>query len=693
MLKRILSKLENSTFVISLKRGLIEVIPILMIGSFALALSSIPIPVYQQFITTWYDGILYSVFDCIYGVTFMMISIYVTISMSYQIALIRNLEKVEVRVTWTFSSMAAYFILMGVPGEDMESFGPKGLFIALFSVYLASKIFFHVESRMKTREMLARGLDARMGHAIRLILPTFMVVACFVLINQVLTISTGTETVFQLSQEVLNGLFGLVKNQTVKEILIILVSDLLWFFGIHGNGVLESALNEVFVPTLEAGGAFINRGFLFNFIFMGGSGATICLMIAIMLFTKKKSIRNIGKMGIVPAIFNINELFVYGLPIIYNPFLFVPFVGVPLLCFVTSFISMKTGIVPPPLYEVEWTTPVILSGYFATGSMAGAVLQIINITLGVLCYVPFIRMYEKNEAMNTPNDYKKMKEFLIASEEAHEVVVLSDHPGFGLTAKGLIADLTVAMKKGKMTLFYQPQINMEGQCAGAEALLRWEHETLGYIYPPLVFKLAEEGGLKLELDKMMVRQALSDAEKLQKIPHMKEQEISVNVTPQSIQNVEFEKFLLEEADKFNVKKLHFCIEITEQAAIEVDGEMAIRLKRLCEAGYRLAVDDFSMGSTSIKYLTSNNFKEIKIDGYLVRQIMENERCHDIVAHIISMSKSLKAVVVAEYVETEEIFEKLKELGCDLYQGWYFSKAIPLEEYINNYGNLSDFVIK
>lgn len=692
-MKQLLYRVENNIFITAIKYGLVELIPILMIGSFALAFHSVPIPIYQEMITQWCSGILGKFLEQIYLATFGMLSVYVCISVSHQLALMREMEKIETRIVWIFSSLCVFFVLSGIPGESFDSIGPKGLFIAILSVFIASRMFFIVESHIQTREMLARGIDVRMGYAVRLIVPTLVVIVSVVVLNEFVITVTNTESVYELFQKGMGFLFSLVENETLKGILFVLVASVLWFFGIHGSDVLEGVSDQVFLPVAVANGEMINRTFLDSFILMGGCGATICLLLAIFLFNKRNSVRNLGKMGTLPAIFNINEIFVYGLPIIFNVIFLIPFIVVPLLCFATSYLCMKTGLVPVAVNSIEWTTPVILSGYLATGSIRGSLLQIFNIAIGIAVYAPFVKLHEKNEIKNAPRDYEEMKTLLIASEEHKEPIFFAEHSTLGLAAKGLTADLMVAMKKNKLRLYYQPQMDSRGRCVGAEALLRWNHETLGFIYPPLLFKLAEEAGFKKELDHWVVHQALVEAKQMDEMAHMREKRVSVNVTPQSIQDEEFVKFLLEEAEAFNVKQLNFCIEVTEQAAIDVNDEMAQRLERLRNAGYVLAVDDFSMGSTSVKYLTGNSFSEIKIDGYLIRQIASNKRCYDIVARIISMCKTLDTKVVAEYVETEETFEMLKAMGCDLYQGWHFAKAKPMESYINSYGNLRDFVIK
>ena len=116
-------------------------------------------------------------------------------------------------------------------------------------------------------------------------------------------------------------------------------------------------------------------------------------------------------------------------------------------------------------------------------------------------------------------------------------------------------------------------------------------------------------------------------------------------------------------------------------AIKSDNKFASILDKIKKLGYKIAIDDFSMGSTSIKYLQSNHFDIVKLDGAIVKDMMVNERSKDIVSSIVFLAESLDFKVLAEFVETQEQMMALQEVGCDYYQGYYFSKAVTKEEFI------------
>ena len=145
----------------------------------------------------------------------------------------------------------------------------------------------------------------------------------------------------------------------------------------------------------EAPTNILTKEFFDCFVLIGGCGTTISLLLAIIIFSKNSSRRNMGYTAAIPMIFNINELMVFGLPIIFNPIMLIPFLATPLVCYSLSYASIATGIVPMITNEVEWTTPIILGGYTATGSVNGAILQVVNVIVGVLIYAPFVRILDK----------------------------------------------------------------------------------------------------------------------------------------------------------------------------------------------------------------------------------------------------------------------------------------------------------
>ena len=247
---------------------------------------------------------------------------------------------------------------------------------------------------------------------------------------------------------------------------------------------------------------------------------------------------------------------------------------------------------------------------------------------------------------------------------------------YGDCAKYLCADIKHGLKD-KMILAYQPQYDYQGNCIGVEALLRYNHHLHGVIYPPLVIKLAEEGGFLPDLEETVLVNALSDREKVME-KFGKNAKISVNITGTTVVTQRFLQFCRKLNEDHKLQGIGLCIEVTEQAAISFSEESIAILKSLREMGFTLAIDDFSMGQTSLNYLKDNLFDEIKLDGSLVKGLSTHKNCREIILSITRLAASLNLTVLAEYVETEEQRAVLHEIGCNCYQGYLYSPAVYIK---------------
>ena len=200
-------------------------------------------------------------------------------------------------------------------------------------------------------------------------------------------------------------------------------------------------------------------------------------------------------------------------------------------------------------------------------------------------------------------------------------------------AKELCAEIRHETEE-RLSLAYQPQYSYEGKCKGVEALMRWRHPVHGVLYPPLVVKLAEEGGFLPTLEEAAIRRAFAERPAgLKKFgPDVK---LSVNVTGITIVTRRFMDFCTQLKKTYPIEKMNMCLEVTEQAALQFNEETGNTLKALKEMGFRLAIDDFSMGQTSLHYMKDSMFDIIKLDGSLVRGLFDHRNTREI---LLSVSK-------------------------------------------------------
>ncbi len=172
----------------------------------------------------------------------------------------------------------------------------------------------------------------------------------------------------------------------------------------------------------------------------------------------------------------------------------------------------------------------------------------------------------------------------------------------------------------------------------------------------------------------MLTKALEDRDEV--LRHFgQDVKISVNVTGTTVVTPRYQQFCARLNASDPVAGKHLCIEITEQAALFFDDNTHDALKALRDIGFLLAIDDFSMGQTSLHYLRDSMFDIIKLDGSLTRSLLSSDNSLEIVSSICRLSSSLGMTVVAEYVETAQQRDTLRSIGCDLYQGYLYSPAV------------------
>ncbi|MBO7085542.1 MAG: PTS sugar transporter subunit IIC, partial [Bacilli bacterium] len=351
-------KVQQVRLVRAIRDGLVNMIPVLIIGAFALILKTFPVKAYLSFIESFAGGFILSLLDFVYNATFGMLSVYMAFSISRSYMKLRE-ETDIVHGGAIFASIVVFFILTGSLSEGfiLGNMGPKSMLLAIISGLGASALYVTFCKLLKSRrQVLTSGADRVFNKMMSTLFPIVIVVVSFALVNALLTRIFNMDSFHDLYIAALNKMFSVGSDGFFKGFFFVLLSSVLWFFGVHGSDALEGVMQEVFVPNLavnqalvESGGAateVLTKQFFDCFVLMGGCGATICLLIAILIFSKNRARRGLGLTAAFPMAFNINELMVFGLPIIFNPLMLIPFLLVPLVCYSISYLALATGIVP-----------------------------------------------------------------------------------------------------------------------------------------------------------------------------------------------------------------------------------------------------------------------------------------------------------------------------------------------------------
>ena len=260
----------------------------------------------------------------------------------------------------------------------------------------------------------------------------------------------------------------------------------------------------------------------------------------------------------------------------------------------------------------------------------------------------------------------------------------------------LTRSLTREIKNGlknqcvPLHLEYQPKVNFRGKIMGAEALLRWKHPLYGYISPLIITRICDEAGLTNELGRWVIKQAFSDLECLRKLKYDKIS-LSVNLSPKQLQeDEELIQVISSCAEQLHMDPRYMELELMENATIDLGPTTQSKLKKIRDMGINVSIDDFGMGHSSLMYLCELYANVVKIDAALVQNITKVGHYKQIVGAILSLCKQLNVMVVAEGVETKDQLVILQELGCECFQGFYFSRSITFTkfiEYVNVNGSV------
>ena len=678
---RISDYVENTPLIRAVRQGMVMMIPILVSSAVALMLGSLPFTGYQVGVNTLWNGRIAAFLGLVRSASEGSLAIGLALTTSFSYAVQRNRSRGEA-VTVMLTAVVSLIGFSGIPQGNIsvEALGSHNTFAALFISLGCSVLFFKMkDTRFFRIRWRKAGADVCYAEAVSGVIPALLVVAFFVLLRQVSVAVFHVDSLQEILETVVRNLLALTENNLAAAIVILLLVHGMWLVGMHGSYVLGAVIYENF--GVISGEVVYSKTFQDVFVCMGGTGSVLCLVIAILLFSKNGNIKNIAKLSFPTVIFNISEIVAFGLPVILNPIFVIPYLLVPVVMCVISYAAVAVGIVPHVVAEVEWTTPVFLSGYLATGSIAGSILQAVCLVAGVLIYLPFLRLFEEQKERQMVKNVKELTAELHRQEEANAIMPLTKRKDtLGATAKVLAEDLKDAVRDKELFFLYQPQTDTEGNCIGAEALIRWIHPIAGFIYPPLIIELAREENLLHDIESYMFEQAAHTISEIEKEIHT-EFKISVNITNESLLWEDLECCIAEKVNKYHIEPGRLWLEITEQDALILSREVLDKMRRLKEQGHKFLIDDFGMGHTSLLYLQTNYFSVVKLDGSLTKDVMRNERDREIIAAITELGKSLHFETIAEYVETKEQKDMLLALGCNAFQGYYYSKPIPMTELI------------
>lgn len=424
VLMPVADKLEKNKILVAIHKGFLISTPLIVVGSVFLLIANFPIPGWSEFWAGVFGKGWESHFSDIARATFDIISLLTAVGIGYSYAGEIGADKIQSAMV----SLVSFIILMPTTISDnglaslkainFSYTGPKGIFLAMIVSILSVRIFKWAYDKGHTIKM-PHGVPPAVFDSFKALIPSGVVIFVFFLVR-ILFEFTPYESVHNFIYTILQVPLTGAVDSLEAQIIYIVSCSVFWLFGINGPSVANSVFSPIFgILSVENLAAFeakmtlphiYTQQFVDLFQTFGGSGSTLSLVILMMTVCKSQRIKKLGRLSIVPGIFGINEPIIFGLPIVLNPIMAIPFIAVPLMNTVLSGVAFKTGFLPYTNgVALSWTTPLGFSGYLSTGSLKAAVFQVILLILGCAVYYPFVKILDRNYLKEEHSQTKKDK--------------------------------------------------------------------------------------------------------------------------------------------------------------------------------------------------------------------------------------------------------------------------------------------
>ena len=410
-----MGRFSEFEIVTALRDGFIYTMPFTISGSLFLLIANLPIPGYAEFMASIFGENWSAPLQQVAGATFEILSIIIVLGMTYKFCANRGCDAISAAGLALCSFLIVIKSSVISDGGEIVSgvipkgwVGSNGVITAILVSIVVSKVFCYCEKNKITIKMPSQ-VPSGVARAFAALIPAVIIFtgsAIIYALCDVLTNVTFPELVFTIIQIPLQSLSDTLGG----AIVVASLQSILFWAGIHGPNIIGGVINPVLMANAIDNQQLVNAGMslignpqakIFTiqisdvFIQSGGTGMTLGLLIASYIKAKSSQLKSLTKLAIVPGLFNINEPVIFGLPIVFNPYLLVPFVVVPVITVTITYCSILFGFMAPcSAVMVPWTTPPILSGLLLNG-WQGAVVQIINLIVAIVIYMPFIILQDK----------------------------------------------------------------------------------------------------------------------------------------------------------------------------------------------------------------------------------------------------------------------------------------------------------
>ena len=404
-------KISSQRHMQAIRTGIVSTLPFTIVGSFFTILNNIPFQPYMDFIKP-YLGVM----DIPFRYTVGILALYATFGIASSLAESYKLHNTNVAML----AVLAFLVTAAVPTrvtEGVEGVIGAGRFInisnlsasSLFGSIITALATVEIYRFMKERNITIKmpaGVPPEVSNSFTALFPTAVVLLLFWVLRYLLKIDINA-----VLSSILMPMKGLLAgNSLIGGLLTVFLITLFWVFGIHGPAILGPVIRPFWDMSIAENITAFSEGasanalpnifteqFLQWFVWIGGAGTTLALVV-LFLFSKSKYLKSLGKIGFLPGIFNINEPIIFGVPIVMNPILAIPFIVAPLVTTTLSYILTVTNVVPMMMAKLPFTMLAPIAAVISTNwNVMAGVLVVVNFVISLLIYYPFFKIFEAQQ--------------------------------------------------------------------------------------------------------------------------------------------------------------------------------------------------------------------------------------------------------------------------------------------------------
>lgn len=453
-----------------------------------------------------------------------------------------------------------------------------------------------------------------------------------------------------------------------------------WFFGVNGNFIfieLGKNFSDASYANLlawQGGDAKLNilsTMFYETWCSIGGSGGTLSLLICMYLRCRKQS-KHLVTVSLPMSLLNMNEPLLFGIPIVLNPVMFIPFLLTPVMSYIVAWNATVWGVVPAVHHAVSWTVPPLFNAWLSTNSWAAVLLQLFIIIMGCLIYYPFWIYLEKRDR-NISGDKKQFN--LLALPASLNLVPSHHHSIESNEYIGAWRKIRALQSGGEFILWFQPQVCLKTRrIIALETLLRYQ-SAQGKILPPTFLKYYSRLNMLPQVDFWVLEQAINHIHDHFSTYH--DMTLSINISPPTLMDEKLFTVLDGLLKRPLPKGWTLEFEITETDQLSNSQDVSQILENLHQRGVQVALDDFGSGYSTLSYLTHLSLDKIKLDRSLVLG-MSSQGGVAFFNRVVSLCQATESRVLVEGIETHEEAEHVRAVGISLAQGYFFHRPLPVK---------------